>query len=177
MVTLMSFADVITKERSMATKRCFLLSLFAASMAVFIPNPDAVRAQDSSRKSPALVGTWRVIFERPPGPPGIALVTFTSDGTSVRTTDRHPVMSGSHGVWNQLSEREFEATWHAFQFDERGAYIGNQKASFRVRFDSDLDRFTGDAKGTNLAFDGTVRGTVAGPFQGARIVVEPYVGP
>jgi hypothetical protein len=86
-------------------------------------------------------------------------------------------MSPSHGVWNQLSEREFEATWYAFQFDEKGAYIGNQKASFRVKFDADRNSFTGDAKGVNLAFDGTVRATVVGPFEGKRMPVEPYVVP
>jgi hypothetical protein len=138
---------------------------------------EPVRAQDSARKAPALVGTWRVIFERPPGPPGAALVTFTSDGTSVRTTDRHPVMSASHGVWNQLGEREFEATWYAFQFDDKGTYIGNQKASFRVRFGADLNQFAGDAKGINLAFDGSVTATIVGPFRGTRMVVEPFAGP
>jgi hypothetical protein len=159
------------------TQRWILYCLFAASVAASIPSLEPARAQDSTGKVPALVGTWRVTFERPPGPPGIALVTFTSDGTSVRTTDRHPVMSASHGAWNQLSEREFEATWHAFQFDEKGTHIGNQKASFRVRFGSDLNTFTGDAKGSNLAFDGAVRATIVGPFQGTRIVVEPYVVP
>ena len=161
----------------MTIRRRVLLGLFASGVAAFSSSPEASRAQEAPRKLPALIGTWRVVFERPPGPPGTALVTFTSDGTSVRTTDRHPVMSPSHGVWVQLSEHEFEATWHAFQFDEKGAYIGNQKASFRVRFGSDLSRFTGDAKGTNLAFDGAVRATIVGPFQGTRVVVEPYVGP
>jgi hypothetical protein len=160
----------------MMIKRTVLLGLVGASIAMFA-SVEPVRAQDSARKAPALVGTWRVIFERPPGPPGTALVTFTSDGTSVRTTDRHPVMSASHGVWNQLSEREFEATWHAFQFDDKGTYIGNQKASFRVRFGADLNQFAGDAKGTNRALDGSVTATIVGPFRGTRMVVEPFAGP
>ena len=159
----------------MISKRHSLLGLFAICVSAFTPGPEQARAQTAPK--PALVGTWRVVFERPPGPPGLAYVTFTSDGTSVRTTDRHPLMSASHGAWVQLSEREFEASWHAFQFDEKGAYVGNQKASFRVRFDSDLNKFTGDAVGTNLAFDGTVRGRIVGPFQGARVMVEPYVKP
>lgn len=86
-------------------------------------------------------------------------------------------MSASHGAWVQLSENEFEASWNAFQFDEKGAYVGNQKASFRVRFGSDRNIFTGDAVGTNLALDGTIRGKIVGPFQGTRFVVEPYVKP
>jgi len=133
------------------------------------------RAQDSPKKVAALIGTWRVVFDRPPGPPGVALVTFTSDGTSVRTTDKSPVMSASHGAWVQLNEYQFQATWHAFQFDEKGNYIGNQKASFRVDFDQDINKFSGMAKGTAYALDGTLRGTIIGPFQGTRVVVEPYV--
>jgi hypothetical protein len=133
----------------------------------------AAQAQDARR--PALVGTWRVLFERPPGPPGNAIVTFTSDGTSVRTTDRSPMASPSHGVWRQLNEREFMASWIAFQFDEKGAWIGNQKASFIVRFGSDLDNFTGDAEGTNMALDGSVTGKIIGPFKGTRVMLESYV--
>jgi hypothetical protein len=167
----------------MVTKRRRLLGLLAASVVAFLPSLETARAEDRPesalttgvRPAPALVGTWRVIFDRPPGPPGIALVTFTSDGTSVRTTDKSPVMSASHGVWTQAGEREFQATWHAFQFDEKGTYIGNQKASFRVTFGPDINQFTGMAKGTAHALDGTLRGTIIGPFQGTRVVVEPYV--
>ncbi|MDB5366536.1 MAG: hypothetical protein JWM77_2463 [Rhodospirillales bacterium] len=155
-------------------RRLILLSLIVAGVAAFLFSPGVAQAQDAARRAPALVGTWRVIFDRPPGPPGTALVTFTSDGTSVRTTDRSPVMSASHGAWMQVNEREFQATWHAFQFDEKGVHIGNQQASFRVTFGSDLNRFTGMAKGTAHALDGTLKGTVAGPFQGTRVVVEPY---
>jgi hypothetical protein len=86
-------------------------------------------------------------------------------------------MSASHGVWKQVNEREFQATWNAFQFDDKGAHVGNQKASFVVRFGSDLDSFAGDAKGTNLSLDGKVTATIVGPFQGTRVALEPYVGP
>ena len=155
--------------------RRIFLGLPAAGAAAFLCGAGAARAQSLPKKVPLLVGTWRVVFDRPPGPRGTALVTFTSDGTSVRTTDRHPVMSASHGVWMQVGEREFQATWHAFQFDENGTYVGNQKASFRVTFGPDGNQFTGVARGTTHAFDGTLRATVAGPFEGNRIVVEPYV--
>jgi hypothetical protein len=134
-------------------------------------------AQDTSKKPAALIGTWRVVFDRPPGPPGLALVTFTSDGTSVRTTDRSPVTSPSHGVWQQIDERKFQATWNAFQFDEKGVHIGNQKASFVVRFGDDLNKFEGDARGTNMALDSKVTGNVIGPFRGERVMLEPYVAP
>lgn len=159
----------------MANKRRILLVLIAASIAAFLSSPDVAGAQGSPKNAPVLVGTWRVTFDRPPGPPGTALVTFTSDHTSVRTTDKSPVMSASHGVWSQVSDRVFQATWHAFQFDEKGAYIGNQKASFRVDFGPDNNKFTGMARGTAHALDGTLKGTIVGPFQGKRVVVEPYV--
>jgi hypothetical protein len=164
------------------TQRRRLLGLLAGIVVSFQPSLNVARAEDRPAsvlktgvgQTPALVGTWRVVFERPPGQ-GVALVTFTSDGTSVRTTDKSPVMSPSHGVWTQVSEREFQATWHAFQFDDKGAYIGNQQASFRVTFGADADHFTGMAKGTAHALDGTLKGTIVGPFQGTRVVVEPYV--
>jgi hypothetical protein len=159
----------------MQKARLILTALLVAAPLAGAP-ADRANAQEAAKK-PLLVGTWRVTFDRPPGPRGVALVTFTSDGTSVRTTDRHPVMSASHGAWKQLGEREFEATWHAFQFDEKGNHIGNQKASFRVRFSTDANQFSGDAKGTNLALDGSVRATIVGPFDGARVDVEPYVVP
>ncbi len=154
----------------------YILPAIVALAAVLTSTPDS-RAQDATRKLPVLVGTWRVVFERPPGPPGLALVTFISDGTSVRTTDRSPVMSASHGVWKQVAESEFQATWNAFQFNDKGAHIGNQKASFVVRFGSDLDSFTGDGNGTNMALDGSVTGKVVGPFKGTRVALEPFVGP
>ena len=160
----------------MATKSSVLFGLMAAGIALIVSRADMVRAQDA-KKPAALIGTWRVVFERPPGPPGHALVTFTSDGTSVRTTDRSPVMSASHGVWKQVNEREFQATWNAFQFDDKGAHVGNQKASFVVRFGSDPDSFAGDAKGINSSLDGKVTATIVGPFQGTRVALEPYVGP
>ena len=115
--------------------------LFALVLAgaAFVGYGGSAFSQDLLKK-PAIVGTWHVIFERPPGPAGHALVTFTSDGTSVRTTNRSPVMSPSHGVWKQINDREFQATWNAFQFDEKGNWIGNQNASFIVRFaGADLD--------------------------------------
>jgi hypothetical protein len=161
----------------MTTIRCMLAGLVALAIAILLFILDVAQAQDAMKKPPALVGTWRVTFERPPGPPGLALVTFTSDGTSVRTTDRSPMMSPSHGVWKQVGEREFQATWNAFQFNDKGAHVGNQKASFVVRFGSDLDSFSGDGDGTNMTLDGTVTGKVVGPFQGTRVALEPYVKP
>ena len=50
----------------MATKRCIVLG-FVALAAASLSIPDVAQAQDTTKK-PALVGTWRVVFERPPAP-------------------------------------------------------------------------------------------------------------
>jgi hypothetical protein len=144
---------------------------------------DAVLAQErpaaasmAAQVAPAIVGTWRVTFTRPPSR-GYALVTFTSDGTSVRTTDRSPVMSASHGAWQQTGEREFQATWHAFKFDANGAHVGNQRAVFRVTISADGNSLFGVGIGTTHTLDGKLveAETAEGPFEGSRIsVVEHY---
>jgi hypothetical protein len=159
----------------MAIKKSISLALFVVALAT-LSSPNVTRAQDLPRKVPLLVGTWRVVVDRlPPAPPVVALVTFTSDGTYVRTTDQHPVLSATHGVWTQVSEREFHATGHAFEFDEKGTHIGNLKSSFRVMFGSDVNQQSGTSKVTTNSVDGIVRGTRIAPFRATRIVVEPYV--
>lgn len=137
--------------------------------------PAAVQAGPSKVAAAALVGTWQVSFTRPPSR-GYALVTFTSDGTSVRTTDRSPVMSPSHGAWRQTGEREFQATWHAFKFDANGAHVGNQKAIFRVTISEDGNSLTGVGIGTTYSLDGKLieSETAEGPFEGARVSVAEH---
>jgi hypothetical protein len=154
----------------------------AASLAMTLPQ---YRASGEERQvtgfapaakiGPALVGTWRVSFTRPPAR-GYALVTFTSDGTSVRTTDRAPGMSPSHGAWQQTNEREFQAIWHAFKFDPSGAHIGNQSAIFRVTMNADGNSFTGAGKGVTHTLEGKLieNETAEGPFEGTRVVVNEH---
>jgi hypothetical protein len=128
-----------------------------------------------SKSVPDLVGTWRVSFTRPPSR-GFALVTFSSDGTSVRTTDRSPVMSPSHGAWRQTGEREFQATWHAFKFDASGTHVGNQSAIFRVTMAPDGNSFSGAGRGITHTLDGKLieAETAEGPFQGDRVTVSEH---
>lgn len=136
----------------------------------------AAAASIAAKAVPAIVGTWHVTFTRPPSR-GYALVTFISDGTSVRTTDRSPVMSPSHGAWQQTGEREFQATWHAFKFDAHGTHVGNQRAVFRVTISADGNSLSGAGVGTTYALDGkqVEAETAEGPFEGTRIaVVERY---
>ena len=133
-------------------------------------------ASMAAKAVPAIVGTWQVTFTRPPSS-GYALVTFISDGTSVRTTDRSPVMSPSHGAWQQTGEREFQATWRAFKFDANRTHVGNQRAVFRVTISGDGNSLSGVGVGTSYTLDGKLieAETAEGPFEGTRIsVVEHY---
>ena len=87
-------------------------------------------------------------------------------------------MSPSHGAWQQTGEREFQATWHAFKFDASGAYVGNQKAIFRVTVSADGNSFAGVGIGTTYTLDGKLieSETAEGPFEGTGIaVVEHYM--
>jgi hypothetical protein len=155
------------------------LSAAALAMQPFYSNSIAQERPAGTQaptKAAALVGTWRVSFTRPPAR-GYALVTFTSDGTSVRTTDRSPLMSPSHGAWQQTGEREFQATWHAFKFDTKGAHVGNQNAIFRVTISADGNSLSGVGIGKTYTLDGKLieSETAEGPFEGTRIaVIERY---
>ncbi|MGY4570180.1 hypothetical protein GPL21_18030 [Bradyrhizobium pachyrhizi] len=164
----------------MAKRAMHILGVAMASAIVSCSIHDGAGAQErpsiSAKATPAIVGTWRVTFTRPPSR-GYALVTFTSDGTSVRTTDRSPVMSPSHGAWVQTGEREFQATWHAFKFDAGGKHIGNQRAVFRVAISADGNSLSGVGVGTTYTLEGQLidAETAEGPFEGTRIsIVEHY---
>lgn len=166
----------------MVTRAMHTLSFVTAGLLASTLLPYGSRAEErpaaiseATKAAAALVGTWRVSFTRPPSR-GYALVTFTSDGTSVRTTDRSPVMSPSHGAWQQTGEREFQATWHAFKFDASGAHVGNQKAIFRVKVSADGNSLTGMGIGTTHTLDGRLieSETAEGPFEGIRIAVVDH---
>ena len=152
------------------------IAIGIASLVVRDSAPAQDRPAGAAKAVPAIVGTWRVSFTRPPSK-GYALVTFISDGTSVRTTDKSPLMSPSHGAWQQTGERKFQATWFAFKFDAHGAYIGNQQAVFRVTISADGNSLTGAGVGTAYTLDGKLieAEKAEGPFEGTRVsVVEHY---
>jgi hypothetical protein len=166
----------------MVKRTMCILGVITACAFVSSSFPDGASAEErpaasmAAKAVPAIVGTWHVTFTRPPSR-GYALVTFISDGTSVRTTDRSPVMSPSHGAWQQTGEREFQATWHAFKFDANGTQVGNQRAVFRVAISVDGNSLSGVGLGTTYTLDGkpVEAETAEGPFEGTRIsVVEHY---
>lgn len=165
----------------MAKRTLYILGVIMACAAASSSFHDGASAEErpasmAAKAVPAIVGTWQVTFTRPPSR-GYALVTFISDGTSVRTTDRSPVMSPSHGAWQQTDEREFQATWHAFKFDANRTHVGNQRAVFRVAISADGNSLSGVGVGTTYTLDGKLveAETAEGPFEGTRIsVVEHY---
>ena len=160
----------------MATNRRGLLGLLATGAALaFFPGRKAARAQEPGlpRTTPALVGTWQVGVSNAAGG-RVALITFAADGTLVRTTNQHPLMSPSHGVWRQFGERDFEATFWAFQFDEHRTHTGSQKVSLRLTIGPDLDQFSGVSKASTRALDGTELATIVSQFQGKRLRLEPF---
>jgi hypothetical protein len=125
---------------------------------------------DASR---GLVGAWIVTVSRPAGV-GKNLLTFSSDGTFFRSGDTHPVLSGGHGAWKQVGDREFEATYIAFRFDQKGKWIGSTKTRIHIIAGPGDNKFTGKAKVSvrDLQDKEVKRSEVS--LEGKRIQVEPF---
>ena len=84
--------------------------------------------------SGSLVGAWIVTASRPAGV-GKNLL-FRRMVLSFRSGDTHPVLSGAHGAWKRVGERDFDATYIAFRFDQSGKWIGSTKT--RIHSTRDL---------------------------------------
>ena len=92
--------------------RSVLLSLLIAAVVA-----GCASLGSTGETSQGLVGAWIVTASRPAGV-GKNLLTFSSDGTFFRSGDTHPVLSGAHGAWKRVGDKEFDATYLAFRFDE-----------------------------------------------------------
>ena len=125
---------------------------------------------DTSR---ALVGAWIVTASRPGGV-GKNLLTFSSDGTFFRSGDTHPVLSGGHGAWKQVGDREFDATYIAFRFDKDGKWIGSTKTRLHIIAGPGDNQFTGVAKVSVRDLQDKEVGTSEVRLEGKRIQVEPF---
>jgi hypothetical protein len=160
---------------AMTSNRRSLLGLLAAgTAAAFLPGRDAANAQEAgSSEGAGLVGAWLVTANRPTGQ-GVALLTFTSDGTFFRSADNHPVQSVGHGVWRPVGESEFDATYVALRFDDNRTHIGSQKTRIRITVRPDLDELMGMAKVSTFGLDDSVQGTSETQLRGKRISVEPF---
>jgi hypothetical protein len=120
-----------------------------------------------------LVGAWLVTASRPAGV-GKNLLTFSSDGTFFRSGDTHPVLSGAHGAWKRVGDREFDATYIAFRFDENRKWIGSTKTRIHITPGPGDNEFTGVAKVSTRDLQEIEVGTSEVRLQGKRIQVEPF---
>jgi hypothetical protein len=120
-----------------------------------------------------LVGAWLVTASRPGGL-GKNLLTFSSDGTFFRSGDTHPVLSGAHGAWKQVGDKEFDATYIAFRFDQNGKWIGSTKTRIHIIAESGGNEFMGVAKVSTRDLHDNEVGTSEVRLQGKRIQIESF---
>jgi hypothetical protein len=142
----------------------------AAVLAVALLAGCAVPGQVASPPSP-LIGAWLVTSERGRGV-GKNLLTFSSDGTFFRSGDTHPILSGGHGAWKQLTPYEFEATYIAFRFDENRNWVGSTKTTLRVKLGDSPNEFIGAAKSVTRDLDDKALRVGESKLVGRRIQVE-----
>jgi hypothetical protein len=120
-----------------------------------------------------LIGAWIVTASRPAGV-GKKLLTFSSDGTFFRSGDTHPVLSGAHGAWKGVGDKEFDATYIAFRFDQSGKWVGSTKTRIHIIPGPGDNEFTGVAKVSTLDLQDKEVGTSETRLEGKRIQVEPF---
>jgi len=125
---------------------------------------------DSGR---GLVGAWIVTAHRARGE-GKNLLTFSSDGTFFRSGDTHPVYSGGHGAWKRVGQREFEASYIAFTFDQAGKWTGSNLVGIRIVQGPGDNEFTATTKAAIRDLQDNVIRTGQGRLSGKRIQVEPF---
>jgi hypothetical protein len=124
-----------------------------------------------SGQTPSLVGAWLVTSARGSGV-GKNMLTFSSDGTFFRSGDTHPVLSGGHGAWRQVSPGEFEATYIAFRFDGNRKWVGSTKTRLLIKLGESPNEFTGTATAVNRDLEDKPVGGGKAKLEGKRIVVE-----
>jgi hypothetical protein len=105
---------------------------------------------------------------------GKNLLTFSSDGTFFRSGDTHPVLSGAHGAWKRVGDKEFDATYIAFRFDQSGKWIGSNKTRIHIIAGPEDNEFTGVAKVSTRDLQDKEVGTSESRLEGKRIQVEPF---
>ena len=148
--------------------RYVLLSLLTTVLIVGCETPGL-----TGETNRGLVGAWLASASRPGGQ-GVVLLTFNSDGTFFRSGDTHPSLSVAHGSWKRISDRDFDATYIAWRFDENRKLIGSQKTRIRITHGPDQDQFTGLAKVSILDLNGKEERASETRLEGKRIQVEPF---
>ena len=152
----------------MLKRASILLSLAITALAAGCAMPKA-----TGETGRGLIGAWVVTASRPAGV-GKNLLTFSSDGTFFRSGDTHPVLSGAHGAWKRVGDGEFDATYIAFRFDEKGKWIGSTKTRIHIVAGPGDNEFTGVAKVSTRDLEDKELGTSETRLAGSRIQVEPF---
>jgi hypothetical protein len=153
--------------------RSILLSLLTAVVVAGCAASAASRQDVAVETNRSLIGAWIVTASRPAGV-GKNLLTFSSDGTFFRSGDTHPVLSGAHGAWKRVGDREFDATYIAFRFDENRKWIGSTKTRIHIIPGPGDNEFTGVAKVSTRDLQDNEVGTSEVRLEGRRIQVEPF---
>jgi hypothetical protein len=156
--------------------RSALLSLLVAAVVAGCASPGStVARQDVAvEASRGLVGAWIVTATRARGV-GKNLLTFSSDGTFFRSGDTHPVYSGGHGAWKRVGDREFDATYIAFTFDQNGKWIGSNKVRIHIIQGPGDNKFTATTKSSQYDLqDNEVSTREGGRLARQRIQVESF---
>ena len=130
--------------------------------------PDAVVEADRG-----LVGAWIITANRARGV-GKNLLTFSSDGTFFRSGDTHPVYSGGHGAWKRVGDREFDATYIAFLFEQNGKWIGSNKVLIHIVQGPGDNEFTAATRTSTRDLQDNEITASEGRLSGKRIQVEPF---
>jgi len=153
--------------------RSVLLGLLTAGIIAGCTASAVTRQDAAVETNRGLVGAWIVTASRPGGV-GKNLLTFSSDGTFFRSGDTHPVLSGAHGTWKRVGDKEFHATYIAFRFDQSGKWIGTTKTRIHIIPGPGDDEFTGVAKVSTRDLEDKEVATSETRLAGKRIQVEPF---
>jgi hypothetical protein len=150
-----------------------LLSLLTAVVVAGCAASAGTRQDAAVEANRGLIGAWIVTASRPAGV-GKNLLTFSSDGTFFRSGDTHPVLSGAHGAWKRVGDKEFDATYIAFRFDQSGKWVGSTKTRIHIIPGPGDNEFTGVAKVSTRDLQEKEVGTSETRLEGKRIQVEPF---
>jgi hypothetical protein len=153
--------------------RYVLLSLLTALVIAGCAASAATRQDVAVETNRGLIGAWIVTASRQAGV-GKNLLTFSSDGTFFRSGDTHPILSGAHGSWKRVGDREFDATYIAFRFDQNRNWIGSNKTRIHIISGPGDNEFTGVAKVSTRDLQDNEVGTSESRLEGRRIQVEPF---
>ena len=156
----------------MNSTRSVLLSLLTAVVVAGCAASGGTRQNATIETNRGLIGAWIVTASRPGGV-GKNMLTFSSDGTFFRSGDTHPVLSGGHGAWRQIADKEYDATYIAFRFDQSGKWIGSTKTRIHIIASPGDNEFTGVAKVSTRDLQDKEIGTSETRLEGKRIQVEP----